>query len=666
MFKNTKLFQEAANNFIKNNGRYTLLAPGSKAYKDFWKEERRRCLEGYEVEGVRITGYHYNYLNFSPILKTSIIVESQDELGLNQAERVEGFPDFWDGDYDFFHYIEAAENGGKHAMLGGSRGKGKSLKSASMCVRNYHHIRKSKSYCFASKEEYLLKDGIISKAWELMDFIDANTPWGKRRHENNSELHRKASVKIKNEFGIETIHPKSFKSEIIGVTTGDNINKLRGKRGKLIILEEGGSYPKLSVGWNILRPSMEDGKNTFGLILAIGTGGEEGSNFEGFEELFLNPKSYNIRGTKNIWDEGMEDTECGFFFPVYKNYSGAMDKDGNSDEEKARRIIEADRKLVAQGNDPHALTRRKAELPMNPREMMMRISGTQFPIDELKKQEAEIVSKPHQYRDADFVGRFELDKETQKYKFINDTTIRPLYDRNLKDNKNLYGGIVLYAHPAKTNTGEVHENRYVAGIDSYDFDESTTTSLGSCFIGDLWTRRIVAEYTGRPKTSEEFYENVRRLLLYYNAKANVENANKGIFDYLDNKNCGWLLMDEPRVVRETLEDTTIRNNTGRRKRGTPPSKEINKFARGLLAKWCLESTNDPDKPEEIQLHRFRCLPAIKEMTVWNIDGNFDRVSALSMLMLAFHEREKYNEETQKNHKSLAQDSFFLRNYRRNG
>lgn len=668
MFKNTHLFQEAANNFIKNGKKYTLLAPGSKAWREFWKEERKRCLHGYEVDGVRITGYHYNYLNYSPILKTVVVTENVNEDGQNQAERIEGFPDFWDGDFEFFHYIEDAETNGEHAILGGSRGKGKSLKSASMCVRNYHHIKNSKSYCFAAKEEYLLKDGIIAKAWGLMDFVDSYTPWGKRRHENNSELHRKASTKIKNELGIDTVDPRSFNSEIIGVTTGDSIGKLRGKRGKLIILEECGLYPKINKGWQILRPSMEDGKNTFGLILAIGTGGEEGANFEGFEALFSTPKSFRIRGVQNRWDDGMQDTECGFFFSASQNYSGAMDKDGNSDQVKATRFIEADRKIVATSNDPHALTRRKAELPLTPKEMMMRISGTQFPVDELVRQEAEIISKPHQYKDADFIGRMELDKDSQLYKFVYDATVTPIYNLNLKDNKNLYGGIVIYSHPHKVGEGDkvAQENRYVIGIDSYDFDESTTTSLGSCFVGDSWTKKIVAEYTGRPRTAAEFYENCRRLALYYNAKANIENGNKGIFDYFDDKNCGYLIMDEPRIAREILEDTTIRQNTGRRRRGTTPSTKLNQFARGLLAKWCLESTNNPDKPEEIQLHRFRCLPAIKEMSIWNIDGNFDRVSALEMLMLAFHDREKYNVETVSTHKDLAQDDFFKRNYRRNG
>lgn len=666
MFKDTYRFSETAINYVNNGGKYTNHIPGSKAYLEFWREERKRIREGYEIDGVRITGDHYNFLNFSPILKTEIVGIENSSGGQIQAERVSGFPDFWDGHYDFFHYLEQAEKNGQHGILGGSRGKGKSLVAASLCAKNYHHYKNSKSYCFAAKEEYLLKDGIISKCWELIDFIDSATPWGKRRHEKNSEMHRKASIKIKNEFGIETIDPNSYNSEVIGVTTGDNINKLRGKRGRLMILEEGGSYPNINKGFNIIRPSMEDGNRTFGTILLIGTGGEEGANFQGFEEIFNNPKAYNVRPVQNKWDEGLEDTECGFFFPAYQNYSGAMDKDGNSDIEKAKRIIETDRKLVAQGNDPHALTRRKAELPFCPREMMMRTSGTQFPINELKLQEAEIISKPHKFKDADFIGKFELNKESQIYEFVYDVTTPVIYQFPLKDNKNLPGGVVIYTQPLKDPTGNIFASRYVAGIDSYDFDESSTSSLGSCFVADIWTKKIVAEYTGRPKTADDFYETCRRLLLYFNARANIENGNKGIFDYFIKKNCSYMILDEPRIVKETLQDSTIRNNGDRRRMGTTPSKAINMYARGLLAKWCLESTNNEDLPEEIRLHTFRCLPAIKEMIYWTADGNFDRVSALGMLMLAIQDREKFSEESIEDHKSLAQDPFFLRNYRKKG
>lgn len=665
MFTNTDRFRESALHF-KEYGLYTKEVVGSKAWTLFWQQERDRCLNGYNAGFDNITGYHYNLLNYSPILQTSVIKESDSEEGQNQAIRVKDFAKFYDGQYDLCHYLDEAEIKGEHAMMLGSRGKGKSLFAASMGVRNYHHIKDSKSFYVASREPYLLGDGILPKVWDLMNFIDQNTPWSKRRHEKNTDMHRKASVKIKTADGIDTIHPSSYNSEIIGITVGDDINKLRGLRGKIIIFEEIGSFPKINKGWNIARPSMESGKNTFGLMLGIGTGGDEGSNFEGAEELFTNPSAYRIHAITNKWDIGLEDTKCAYFYPATINYEGAMDKDGNSDIEKALRLIELDRKEVSKGNDPHALTRRKAEIPLTPREAMMKISGTQFPIDELKKQEADIVSRPHIYKEADYIGRFDLNKETQLFEFKYDDSLKPIYDRNLKDNKNLAGAIVLYNHPSNDNSGNVYENRYVAGIDSYDFDESTTTSLGSCFIADLVSKRIVAEYTGRPKTADEFYENCRRLLLYYKAKAMIENSNMGIFNYFDDKNCGYLIADEPRLARETLEDKTIRISSGRRKRGFTPSKIMNQTLRGFLAKWCLSSTNNTDKPEEIQLHKFRSLAAIKEMIMWNIDGNFDRVSALGALMLIMHDREKYSVESIEDYKTLAHDDFFLRNYKKNG
>lgn len=656
MFKNTHLFREAAINFVKNGGRYTLHIPGTKAYKEFWVRERYRCKKGFEVDGVRITGYHYYYLNYSPILKTEIVKESGVEGKQNQADRVEGFPDFWDMDWEFFHYVEQAEEAGQHAILGGSRGKGKSLKAASMCVRNYFFYKKSKSYCFASKEEYLIKDGIVAKAWELMDFIDSHTPFAKRRQEKNSDVHRRSSTLIKNEFGVQTTHPKSWKSEIIGVTTGDNINKLRGKRGKIIILEEGGSYPNLNKGWGILRPSMEDGQNTFGLILAVGTGGEEGVSWEGFEELFLNPEAYNIRSVPNLWDEGMENTRCGFFFPADCNYSGAMDKDGNSDREKAKRIIEADRKKVAGGNDPHALTRRKAELPLCPREMMMRISGTKFPISDITEHLSQVEGHPEKYKQADFVGKLHINP-SGSIEWKPDDKVEPIYTFPHKDNKNMPGGLIIWEHPYTTNDGNTPYGMYIAGIDSYDHDESQTTSLGSIWIMNTLTERLVAEFTGRP-SSKDFYEVCRRLLMYYNAIGNPENHNKGILDYFDSMYSSHLFCEPLTIVKDINQTTKVD-----RKRGTAPSKELNAYARTELAEWLLRPAIG-DEDGLLNLHKIRSIPLLKEMQLWNIDGNFDRISALGMLMLLKNERAKLNLQQESTIRELSEDPFWTKHFKK--
>lgn len=656
MFSSTDSFKQSAL-FFKEHGVYTLEPIGSKAWRLFWEQEKDRCLNGINLGHDKITGWHYFYLNFAPILQVEVIKESTDKFGQNQAKRVKDFAQFYDGQYDFFWYLDEAQKAGKHAVLLGSRGKGKSLMTASMGVRNYHHIRDSKSYYITSNEKYLLGDGILPKVWDIMNFVDANTVWGKRRQEVDTKTERKASVKIKDQYtGVETIDPRSYNSMILGMTVGDDINKTRGLRGELIVYEEFGSFPKVNVGWNINRPSMESGQNTFGLMLGIGTGGDEGSSFEGAEELFRNPDAYNIHGVENTYELGREGTKIGFFYPAYKNYEGAIDKDGNSLIEKAKELIDADRKKVSQGHDPHALTRRKAEYPNTPSEAMMRISGTQFPIGLLKEQEAEVFTKPHLYKDLDYYVKFVLDTETQKFKAVNDLEATPLLKAGQQDNKNMPGAFIIYEHPVEGSP----IGRYVAGIDSYDFDESTTNSLGSMFIADLFTQRIVAEYTGRPD-AYTFYETCRRGLLYYcNAQANIENANKGIFDYFDSKNCGYLIADTLNIVSEYNESIKARTGTTR-KRGLTPNDKINAYARGMIAQYLKTSTNNPDKPEELFVHKFRCLPAIQEMINWNPDGNFDRVSALGCLILIMNDRLKYPIEERFQPEEL--DEFFTRNFK---
>lgn len=650
-------FTATRQNFLEF-GLYTREPVKSKKWFDFWREERRRCREGYNIGRDYITGYHYYYLNYSPILKTKVRKENTE--GQNQADRVIGFPDFWDGDYDFFHYIQEAEESGQHAMLLGSRGKGKSLKCGSMLSRNYEHFRDSKNYALAYSEEFLTNDGLITKAWSIMDFVSIHTPWAKSRDEEDSGLHRKASKRIQYQ-GVWTSHPRSYNSEIIGVTIGDNINKARGKRGKLVIFEEIGMFKKSQQGWQMNRPAFEAGKNTFGLMLAIGTGGTEGSNFEGAEEMFKNPSAYKIYPVRNRWDEGKENTEVAYFWPGFINYEGCYDPEtGISDIEKSIEEMDKDRKIVAKAGDPTAITRRKAEIPKTPEEALMRISHSVFPREELILQEAEIENNPHRYENAQFVGKFQLNKESLKYEWKNDDTLKPISKFPHYTNKNMIGAIIIFEHPKEDTYGDVIQSRYFAGIDSYDHDESSTDSLGSIVILDLWTKRVVAEYTGRPKTADEFYENCRRLLLYYNAKANIENHNKGIFTYFRSKNCEYLIADEPKIVRETLSDATLRKLSQRRKLGTTPSLPVQQFARGLITKWLLDLTDNPDNPEEMNIHKLKSKTIIQELICWNDEGNFDRTDALSMAMLAMMDAEeslKYKNEKINN---PGMDDFFLR------
>ena len=57
-----------------------------------------------------------------------------------------------------------------------------------MACRNYYLFPGSKTYIYASNKQYLTEDGILTKAWDYMDFIDKNTAWGKKRSVNTLSL----------------------------------------------------------------------------------------------------------------------------------------------------------------------------------------------------------------------------------------------------------------------------------------------------------------------------------------------------------------------------------------------------------------------------------------------------------------------------------------------
>lgn len=177
---NSDKFREAAI-FFQKNGAYTLAPPGTTDYIQYWDRETQRCINGYVApDGDAITGYHYFYLNYSPIMKLSE-VSYTDKYGNQRTrrERVLEFPDFWDYDYYYFNAIEEAEIQGKHMAVLKARQRGYSFKGASMLVRNYELIKGSKSFAVASEQKFLIGDGLLTKAWQIMDFVDKHTAWAK-------------------------------------------------------------------------------------------------------------------------------------------------------------------------------------------------------------------------------------------------------------------------------------------------------------------------------------------------------------------------------------------------------------------------------------------------------------------------------------------------------
>lgn len=629
---NTNKFRQAAL-FFQEHGCYTLAPRGTTDYAAYWEQETNRCLNGYVApDGDAITGYHYFYLNYSPIMKLEE-VEYTDRYGNKRTrrERILAFPDFWDGDYYFFDAVEQAETEGKHMAVLKCRQRGFSFKGASMLVRNYELFPGSKNFAVASEQKFLIGDGLLTKAWQIMDFVDKHTEWAKQRL-TQTRMERVSGYKVTDEFGKQT--EQGYLSSITGITLKNDPERLRGTRGKLVLFEEGGKFPNLETAWRIEQPAVEtDDGVAFGLLIAFGTGGTEGAQFDGLKQLFYNPDAFNVLSFPNIWDDNAENTKCGFFAPSWQNMEGNddsgkrlyMDKDGNSLRDLAvEELIRQRNKIKDGGATQQSIDRFISERPLKPQEAVLELGRNIFPrkllMDQLTKirTNKKLQSMKHVV-DLQWDGKGNIEATEKKSGDI--TTY------HLKKDDKPDGSVVIWEYPVK----DPPFGLYIIGLDPYDHDESFTNSLGSMFVfkrfqpGEAWNDVIVAEYSGRPATAEEYYENVRKLALFYNARVMFENERKGIYPYFTNKHCDYLLADQPdKIITEVFKDSKVH-----RRKGCHMTKSIRDYGEGKILEWMMEEY----EPGHLNLERIYSEPLLEELIENDGVKNVDRVIAMCMVMI---------------------------------
>lgn len=657
--------------FYKEHGCYTFLRPNpnpNSEYRKLFDEEVRRCRDGYvrESDGEWITGYMYWYMNYCPIMLTEISATS------SMASRVEDFPETWEGIYLRFHYLDQARKAGKHAIELARRGCSKSYSLASIMAKNLilgensKVVKRTMTVLTAYQKEYLGgKDGTLSKFEPMIDFIADNTEFPRLRL-SSSMNDMIWTMGYKDESG----RKKGSLNTVLGVSSKDDEGKLRGKRG-YILFEEMGSFPNLISVYNTVRYGVEEGDYTFGLIYLVGTAAEDASDFSSAKELLYSPTGYNIYSIENVYDKPKQGRpKFGFFFSSYLNRKGCYDKNGVSDVVKAlKQIMMARYNAKYKSADPNTVLRVIAEMPITPAEAIIKVKNAFFPVQALTERLQQLDIDNKAFNDV-YIATLTLDKGTVKYTPSNDTPIR---EYPIKSNSEL-GAIEIYEMPQKDNKGVVYENRYIIGHDPVDNDEAKSSSLSSTFVLDLFTDRIVAEYTGRHPFADDNFEVVRLLCLFYNARCLYESNKKGIFSYFSKLSCTHLLADTPEYLRD--KQLVKYSSFGSGAKGVNASAAINNYANGLIRDWLLKpiSTIVEENGEEKEitmpnLFTLRNRALIQELIAYSSSINVDRIRALGMLML--YREEKiilYNGDLSKDRfekassSDLSNDDFFTRNY----
>lgn len=667
--------------YFKAHGCYTNLKPNSNPNSEYGKwirRERDRCWNGYirESDGEWVPGLLYFYLNYCPIILSKI------RKGTKKADRVLDFPEVWEGIYWRFHYIDQMRNGGLYNdFLGGNhgaelarRGASKSYSLGSIAAHNFilgeNSVanRKINTVITAYQKEYLTKDGTLNKFLSMADFCAENTQFPRKRLKSSIQ----EMVWTMGYKDLDTNVEKGTLNSVLGVSSKDDESKMRGKRAHILV-DEFGTFARLIDAYNVWIPSVQEGDIVFAMIYMCGTAGDSESDFAGAQEIMYNPRGYNMYALPNVFDKNNQGKkDFVFFFPGYVNRKGCYDNNGVSDVIQALIEILMNRyKVKYNSTDPNTVIKTIAEVPITPAEAIVKTGVNMFPVTDLTERLQQLDSNPREFDDV-YTGELVINKS-------GNIEFKPSYNQPIrefphKDNK-IEGSIELFQLPEIDKTSnKPYNGRYIAGCDPYDDDAANTMSLGSIFILDLWTDKIVAEYTGRPMFADDFYEICRRLCLFYNARMNYENNKKGLFSYFSRHNCVYLLTE----TLEYLKDKQLIKDTGygNKSRGVVATQAINAYARNLLRSWLLKPINViqeiDGEPQEVTipaLFTLRSRALIKELINYNNQGNFDRISSMGMLMLlredkmiTFQGDVSKEKQERASASYLGNDPFFERNY----
>lgn len=664
---NTDVFREEALHF-KKYGYYCSELWGTAAWVNYWEEQLKRCRDGYEVGGVKITGNHYFYLNFTNIELVDLPEDANLITESMYAEKVTNFPHFWDGDFNYFWALEIARrgiiptegqtklqgyeglhldvnipeaflDGGHHMIVGKSRRKGYSYKNAAIAANIFNHTRKSITVIGAFDKKYLYPEGTMGMATNYINWLNKHTGWAKAREFVDKQDHRKASYKEdKNGIFLES----GYQSQLIAVTFKDNPDAARGKDAKLVMFEEAGKFPNLRDSFRATEPSLMAGRFVTGQMVIFGTGGDMERDTVDFSYMFYNPVEFNLIPFVNIWDDNAENTNCGFFHPVFMNMEGFYDEQGNSDKKAATEYeLETRKKIVEASGSSLSIQGRVQEYPVKPSEAFLSVSFNDFPIEELRNQ-LNVVVREKLYLKKGQAGTLYRD-EKNKVRFRPDlkNELEPLYFRN-NQTESIKGAVIIYEYPINN----APRGLYKSGHDPYRQQQSTSTttpSLGSLYIHKgfekfSYTRdMVVAEYVGRPNTSDDYNRNMEMLMELYSCELGYENEVTEVQSYFAKRKKLHLLASQP----DTVIAAAIKNSKVKRVYGVHMNEKLKDAGEKYIKKWLLtERDIDEDGNKILNLHTIVSPGLLEELIFYNRKGNFDRVMSFMILMMFIEEEEE--------------------------
>jgi hypothetical protein len=448
------------------------------------------------------------------------------------------------------------------------------------------------------------------------------------------------------------------KSKLHHRTFGASAMAANGTRPSFGVIDEIGFHHNLPDCLGQLKECTADGGQKDGSVHMCGTGGDmEGGSTEAVKIVFYDPEAWDCMAFDDIFEE--TGKKIGFFFPAYMTLNDFKDEYGNTNRDAAIAYLKKERERLKLGKSKKPYEDELQQRPLLPSEVFLLSEGNIFPALELKAHLQWLESS----LDADIKGQAgELTEGVNGVEWVPDLSgrLHPNTYPILKADEDTTGAIVIWKHPMKN----APYGLFVAGCDPYAQDpnkgvRNSITSLGSVFViqrsmlGFGGFDEVVAEYSAKPEAMKTFYENVRKLMVYYNASLLYENQILGLKSHMETMHSLHYLAYTPTILKANQSSTVSRVY------GQHASEPVRDELELMTRDWLLEPCGEvaADGTMRLNLHNIYSVPLLRELIAYNDHGNFDRVDAF---MFAVCQKRQLHHHIVQKKEAIKRDSFFNR------
>lgn len=609
-------------------------------FHEYWNRERQRCMDGFELADgkVKISGWLYWHCVY---WKIAMYVTQPNK----RKHRVIATPLLRDIEWDIGGDFSKCEELGRFYALVGSRDFGKSVIAASRAGWLYTFFNKSESVISGGEASYikLVTDKIEDGLMNTHPIFKKNrllTDWKK---EVRAGWKDKKSNQPSRQSSMSAILMRNYEM-------GNKTMAANGTRPGFHLIDEIGTLPNLI---SCVRDSdgcwwSGTGNKPSCLVMLAGTGGdmERGKDAS---EIFNNPEGYNILEFDNTW-EGIG--KIGRFIPATRAKMEYMEPSNlasylgidHPDLQKITILVANQERCLKEYWEPGfakakkagttSVLKFKASWPLKPADAFLVLSTNNFNTEGARAQ---------QIRLGNNTGTpIELyhDGENIKHKFTDKLPITqfPVRDQS-KD-----APIVIYEFPDENPPFGL----YVAGVDPYKQGKASySDSLGAVYIfkrmhdiqGERYQDMLVASYVSRPDRKEDWEEQARLLIKYFNARTLCENDEYSFIEMMKAKGDARYLERQPDWIREIVPHTQVTREYGIHRSADRIRIHLHDCLKKYMDQvvYVEKDAEGSIIKEHLGVTRILDPMLLEEIIRWNDEDNFDRVVAAELaIALARH------------------------------